>query len=327
MIAISAFACMQIAAQTAYTDPVGYVTTNVLTGNFCLFGLTLHEPKVYEGIGEITPTTFYSAAADFDSELDPSKKYLIEITSGTSAGEVVEITSFAIGTLILTRPLPVETNVQFNVRKIPVMSDVFPKITVTGTGNFNPDNADLILLPDNNGGFKQYYLSTYYNPAYTEYHDKYINAATGESEDPHMFYPNGFFYLRRGSDSFHTLTGSVKMRSNTWLSVSQTFNYLSSVYPVGVTLGNSGLASSLQAGTADTADMVWMQREDGTWRKFFLSNGTPPLSAGWRELDAPSGQEDAERADVPLPYGFAIHRRSPEPYRILLTPPSPYWGQ
>jgi len=326
MLAIAAFGCMPVVAQTtAFTDPVGYVTNNSFSGNFCLFGLTVHGPTLYAGSGEITATTFYSATANFDSGLDSSRKYLIEITSGTSAGEVVEITSFAIGTLILARQLPVETNVQYRIREIPLLSMIIPKVTLIGTDDFNPDNADLILLPDNNGGFRQYYYSTYLNPAHPQYHDVYINAATGEPEDPHMFYPNGFFYLRRGSDSGHILTGELKMRSNTWLSVNQTFNYFSSVYPVGLTLGNSGLAASLQAGTADTADIVWMQDEFGTWRKYFHSNGTAPLGAGWREVDAPAGQENADRADVPLSSGLAIHRRAPAPYRVLLTPPEFYF--
>lgn len=328
VLAAASFACGTLCGQTtAYTDPVGYETLVAFAGPHNLFGLRLHQPTMAAGILEIGPSTLYAPSINFDAILDPAKKYLVELIGGASAGEVLEITSFAMNTLIVSKPLPLETNVPFRIRLIPKLSEVLPKAGVFGTDDFNPDHADLILLPKESGGFDSYFLSTHTSLAHPEYQDAYVNVATGQPEDPHVFYTKAFFYLRRGGATpNHVISGALKMHSNTWLSVSETFNYFSSVYPVGVTLGSSGLASALQTGTAATADVVWMQDETGAWRKYFHSNGTPPLSAGWREVGAPAGQENTDQADVPLSAGFAIHRRSLAPYRVLLTPPEFYFG-
>ena len=311
----------------AYTTPVGYVTLTSYAGEFNLHGcqlpLATFAAGVFDNVGS---SSLFDPDMDFEELLDAGEKYLLEITSGLSEGEVLQITAFAMNTLIVSKPLPADVNVMYRVRRIPRLSEIIDPCEPLATDSLNPDLADLVILPDGNGGFSKYFVSTHYDPVDPEQCNQFFNVATGQPEDPHMFYPDGFIYLRRGTtDLLHVLTGEVKMGSNTRLSVDQTFNYFSSVYPVGLTLGNSGLAASLQAGTAETADVVWMQDEFGTWRKYFHSNGTAPLSAGWREVGAPAGQENADQADVPLASGFAIHRRAPEPYRVLLTPPEFYF--
>jgi hypothetical protein len=320
------FAFGPLAAQDPPSgDPIGWEFLKSEPGASHLMGLRLHTATLAAGILEVGTSTLFAPAVNFDSVLVSGEKYLIEFNTGASAGEVLEIQSFALNTLIVSQPLPVESNVEFRVRRIPRLSEVIPATLAMGTADFNPDHADLVLLPEDGGGIRQYYVSTYFNPAHPEYQNRYINATTGLPEDPHLIYTRGFFYLRRGAtDLNHWISSAVKTGGDTWLSVNDVFNYFSSVYPVGMTLGNSGLSASLQAGTAETADVVWMTDEAGVWRKYFQSNGTAPLTAGWRAVDAPAGLENEDHSGVPLSAGFAIHRRAAAPYRVRLLKPGFY---
>ena len=310
---------------TAQTIPVGSEFLTAQPGNFSLFGIRFHNSSVVGNL-DISGTTLYDADTNFDTALDPPPaRYLIEITSGISDGKVIEIVSFAVNTLIVAESLPIETDVTYRIRPIPKLSEIISPVEPLATDDFNPDNADLILLPTGDGKFSQYYVSFHSSALHPEYFNTYINVATGLPEDPFLIYTDAFFYLRRDSSDFNLdVVGEIKL-TNTLLSVTDTFNYFSSVYPIGETLANSNLSVSLQAGTAATADLIWIQDGSGNYRTYFLSDGTSQLTAGWRLANADPGLEDVDQSEVELSAGFIIQRRAPAPYNTLLTPPD-YYG-
>ncbi len=140
-----------------------------------------------------------------------------------------------------------------------------------------------------------------------------------------LYYPRGFIFLRRENSDFTLVVeGQVKLE-NTRLSVAETFNFCSMVYPYGMTLGESSLAASLQPGTAATADIVVLQDETtGEFRRYFVADGSPPLTSGWRLADPPPGGANTDQSAVPMSSGFVIHRRAAQPYEALMTPPGFY---
>lgn len=321
-----------LAAQTAYTRPVGYVTLTALAGKANLLGLTLHRPTAYAGLAEtISGTTLTEIESNFDPGLG-SGAYLLELDGGISDGKVVPITGTTSQTLTLAEFLPSQSNINFRV--LPMKSlcsetggeGLINPIEVLGTADFNPDHADLILIPDGSGGFKKYFVSTHLDPAHPENFNTWVDADTGQArQDPLLYYPRAFFFLRRGSTDFSLIvSGEIKLE-NTRLSVAETFNYCSMVYPVGMTLEESSLAASLQPGTATTADIVMLQDEiTGEFRRYFVSDGSPPLTSGWRRADPPPGGENTDESAAPMSSGFVIHRRAAQLYEALMTPPDFY---
>jgi hypothetical protein len=312
-------------ATTAYTEPVGYNTLFALAGNATLLGINMHNPHLVAGVASISGNILSFNAPDNLVATLAGRECIVELREGLYAGKVIRIESVAPNMLTLVESLASQSNVRFIVRELKKLSGIINPTEVLATASFNPNEADLVLIPTGDGSFKEYYVSTCLIPDRPEYYNKWINAASGEPEDPDLLYLDAFFFLRRAeSDCAFVITGSVKLIV-TKFTVRDTFNYFSSVYPVGMTLSNSSLASSLQPGTAETADLVWIQDElTGGFRRYFVSDGTPPLSAGWRLADAPPGQENIDQGDVPMSPGFIIHRRTPEPYDALMPPPPGY---
>ncbi len=324
----------RVAAETTYTRPIGHVTLTALAGKANLLGLTLHRPTAYAGLAEtISGTTL----TEIQNTLDPgfgSGAYLLELDGGISDGKVVPITGATSQTLSLADFLPSQSNLGFRVLPMMNLSRLVPNdpeglispIEVLGTADFNPDHADLLLIQDGSGGFKKYFVSTHMDPAHPENFNTWVDADTGQAQqNPLLYYPQGFFFLRRGNTDFTlVVSGEVKLE-NTLLSVAETFNYRSMVYPIGMTLGESSLAGSLQPGTAATADIVVLQDETtGEFRRYFVADGSPPLTSGWRLADPPPGAENADQSAAAMSSGFVIHRRAAQPYEALMTPPGFY---
>lgn len=307
------------AVADAYTDPVGYETFSVPGGAFTLLGLRLHPSKVvYNTFPTVSGTVLTDPARDFETTLDPQRTYLVELTGDALDGRVLGITAFSGHTITVDEALPTASDVEYRIRPVPRLSEIIHPLEGLATDNFNPDQADLILIPRGGGRFDQFYVSS------NIFHSGYFNAATGLPEDPLLWYSDAFYYLRRAASEFTlVVSGEVKMRS-TLLQVTDTFNYFSSIYPVGLTLAESSLAEAVQAGTADTADIVWIEQDTGEYKRYFYSNGLPPLGVGWRQVDAPPGTANDDQGAAPFAPGFIIQRRAPQPYDALLTPPASY---
>lgn len=76
----------------------------------------------------------------------------------------------------------------------------------------------------------------------------------------------------------------------------------------------------LQAGSSNTADIIWLSNNDRTYTRIYRNNTVgvfPPLNPGWRAI----GGGDSDFADFPINplLGFFIERRSSEPLSIPVT--------
>lgn len=327
---LSVWAFLLGLSSPVFGDVVGYETITLQAGVYTLLGKRFFSPPLAAGIVDImTGTELVDDTADFSFIMNnPLKKYSVELNGVASDGKVLEILSVVSGnTLIVGEFLPDEDDVPYEVREILKLSDLIDPMTPQATSNFNPDEADLFLVPKGGGQFDQYYVSSFSSVLHpSEYLNKFINASTGEPDDPYLFYPQGIFYLRRSLPALYLVVeGDLKI-TNTLLPLPDRYNYFSSIYPLGATFETSDLALSIQSGTEDTADLVCLQDGAGVFQKYFYSDGTPPLSVGWRLADAPGGSENVEQENVTLPSGMAIRRRAPAPYDALMSPPDFYSG-
>jgi hypothetical protein len=296
--------------------PVGYETIKAHPDVFTLFGTRFFANAVaVDEFETISGNTLTDNDTDFGALLTDGVSYAIELEGGTMNGKVLKVTSFSDSELTVEESLPPESGINYVLRPALHLSDLFDNHPgLLKVDNFNPDSGDLILLPSGDGHFHRYFYSSY--PGL----EGLFNATTGLAEDPELVSTEGLLFLHRGATPLDiVISGSVKLK-DTLLTVADTFNYFSSMYPAGETLGVSNLEASLQAGTAATADLVWMEVGAGVYQQYFYSDGTPPLTVGWREV----GAGDTSMENVAFSSGFAIHRRAASPYDALLTPPSFY---
>ena len=199
------------------------------------------------------------------------------------------------------------------------ISDVFGasnEAGLTGSANAAASEASIIYVPNGNG-FTQVFYSTLAG------FDGWLNAAdfSSAAELP-LNYVDAIIVNEKGPDNISlVVTGMVKT-SSTNLPVSEAFTYLGTAYPVGATLGNSGLASSVTPSAnaaASEADVVYIPKADASgYDQYFFS--TLAGFDGWlNAADFSAG------ADVELTSGIIVTQNgSGGAYNAPITPPSFY---
>ena len=333
--AIAAIAASgSVSAQTpAYSKPSGYVT-EVLKGDgaFNLIGLTLHETPITNGsVTSVTSTRLRDSSVNFDTLLTAGSTYILQFKTGAQAGGVQVITSWGVssGGGNTANDVVSEDNLvtggvvagdTYEIRKAATLSSVFGATNQAGLKSGDSTTADVIWLPTSGGGFSKFYYSAGGGFPPTTAGWKDIGGANANNQP--LIFTDGFFIQRRGAgDLSLVLTGQVQTVATQVFAAASQFNYVSGIFPVGATLGTSGLQTTLKSGDITTADVLWMQNSARTgYDKFFYSagGGFPPTTAGWKN------SVGADASNQPLTSGMIIQRRGLTNVAPNVTPPSSY---
>jgi hypothetical protein len=334
LIPLTALAALSAAspiyAQTpAFSKPSGYVTTSLQVG-FNLIGLNLQTPSLSTGKFEtVTSTTLTDS--DVTNFLPTSgRTYVLEITSGTIQGSIFEVPAANIANneiTIATDPasdlvaLGLTTDDTYNLRIAPTLEEIFTTVPLLQGGILHAaatsGAADNIWLPNGNGGYIQYYLRSGATPAFRE-----VVSNTVSPNVP-IIYTDGFFVQKKTSTAASlTITGDVKTVGTNSV-ITQGFNPVNLVAPVGLNLFNAGLEDDLKPGAnSGVADIVWVQQSNLTYKQYFRRSGATQT---WRDVDSPSvalTQQDAEA--VTLSGSVLIQRKDAGKVNIDLNVPNNY---
>jgi hypothetical protein len=304
-------ASSNVHAQTpAYSLPSGYVTVTLKQG-FNNLGLSLHPaPKIAGTLDVISSNSVQdtTVGVNFTTSLGSTNViHILEITSGTAIGKVFEINTWTEQSITTVDNLVTEGVVAgdaYRIRKAPTLEEIFTTNTVNGPlTDGNASTADIVYVPTGvPGQYTQYFLSA---------------AGAFRSVSPPAAAPNvplvyldGLFVNRRASGNQDlTVTGTIKPEIVKGRLVSG-FNYLGSVHPVGSTIQNSGLENFLLAGSASTADIIYLPTATfGQYTQIFRSSANT-----WRTVSPPA----VLAADTKLEGAIFINRRgsSGVPYGI-----------
>lgn len=305
---------LQAQETTAYTKPSGFVTHTLKAGQFNLIGLTLHESVSVTGkLSGVAGTALTDENTDFDEALDSGKTYILEMTSGALQGTIQVLTSANWSGDTLTTPDDltagsdkVAVNDTYQVRAAKTLEDVFgTDSSVLQKGNFS-SFADIVWLPNDQGGYDRYFLNTA---------NQWKNAATNAlAPNVPLVYVDALFIERKGAEVDLVLTGVVKSNSSA-IVLSNGFNLVSVISPVGATLQNSGLAGTLKKGNFSSfADLVWLPNDQGGYDRYFVDT-----SGQWKN----AANNAVVTEDVDLPTGYFIERKG-EAVEAVITPPEEY---
>jgi len=268
-----------------------------------------------------TATTVTDAAVNFTTTLTSGRTYILEITNGSGDGTIQEITTWSGSTLDVPANLTgivTGGTTTYKLRPAATVGSVFGATNSAGllaSANADPAEADVIYIPDGNGGFTQIFYSS--AEGFTGWYDT-VNFA--DATNTPLVYADGFLLQRRGGTNLTlTIVGEVKTTA-TLLSVNQPFTYLGGVYPAGSTLGTSGLSTSvLPSANADPAeaDVIYMPDGSGGYLQYFYS--TAEGFTGWYDT-----VNFADSSNVEITPGILVQRRAPSSYSAKLTPPPSY---
>ncbi len=341
------------AATVAYTKPAGFVTHTLKAGKLNLIGLTLHSPIAISGsFDTVSGTTLTDNDVNFTSVLDPNKTYILEIienAAGSPAnpspvGMILEIApgSWESHTLTTSDNLAsfglagettpgANNGAKYQLRAAKTLRDVFGANNEAGLQEGASVSADIVWISKSNGNDydKYYYHPGGTFPVVVSEGWKELSGADAPAEIP-IIYTDSVFVERRGTTDLPlVVTGSVVTQSVV-VPVPGKYTFISSVFPVGSTLANSSLESSMQKGSSGSADLLWIPKDTEDFNEkisfdkyYYHPGGTFPVvvSPGWKLL---GGDLSVDVSDTPLKSGMIIERRADQPYNAKITPPVHY---
>jgi hypothetical protein len=329
LIAVAA-ACGLASAQTAYTTPVGYTTQTLTPNVFNLVGMNVLKPTLAAGqFTAVSGTTITDSNINFTTTLPAGKMCTLEITSGSAAGTVQEFTSWSGSDITIPAAIAgAAIGDKYAVRVCPTLQESFPIGAGLIAGSVLPGTADKVWVPTGAvGGYTRYWFKTNDSPPrWRTTPNGTTDGGVAPTEVP-LVYTDGVLVEKRGAAGSLVMTGEVKTSGSNFLTV-QSYNVVSIVPPVGLTLFTSGLhvgtntnlpgdiAGSVLPGTAD---IVWVPTGTGTYNRYWWkTNATPPR---WHTTS--NGTTDTGAAsDVNLPPSIFIQQRSSTPKNVSTTVPS-----
>lgn len=312
-------------AQTATTEPVGFVTVGITAGTGSakrntLFSVPLMETEAIDGqvagtITGVTSNTISNSNAAWTPGAlsQPATPHLVQITSGLAEGRLFLISSSAntggaiSGTANTATALTVSSvdTAQVDLTQLGIvagtdtykifacdtLSSFFGTPETTGVlSGTAPANADTIVAVIN-GTSSTYYFNTTSN--------KWVRAVLGSPDSSNVpllpYY--GVQYGRLGNSALSfVITGGVPTEPRKVAVKNSGATILSQFWPVETTLGTSGLSTVVTPGaTASAADTVVLTA--GGAASTFFYNGTD-----WKKvvLGTPTANSN------PIPIGASI---------------------
>lgn len=214
-----------VEAQTATAPVVGVDKENLIeSGVFNLVDLGLHEQVVISGsIDSIASNDNGTPGDDSDDfavitennvtlttplGATGTATYVLEITSGSLAGVVQEVSTWTSNTLTIPQDLASEglvAGTTYKIRPAATIASVFGATNTVGLLEGTSTSADQILIPDGVGGFDFYYYSP--GGGFSTEGWRKVGAGDADFSATPIIYTDAIFVNRRGGSNF-TLTQS-----------------------------------------------------------------------------------------------------------------------
>lgn len=242
------------------TAPVGYRTESLTNGQFNLAGVNLSNAVLAAGALEgATATSLQDAEAAFDTALPAGATYIVKITSGAAEGANTTATATDGTNLAIDDNVGAAAGDSYEVRAAVTLTDAFGAAASSALQSGSSETADIVWVPAANG-FDQFYTDG------TNW--KQVGNLFGTFNDAALYVTDGVFVQRRGDDGDVVFVGHVEtVKTN--FAVEPGFNFISRVLPVDVKIADT-LSDDLQAGTSETADIVWLPNGAGGYNQFYV---------------------------------------------------------
>jgi len=313
------FVASASAQSVAYSKPAGFVTHTLKAQQLNLIGLTLHEPVVYSGsFDAVEGLALRDSNADYDATLISDSSYVLEIvdnpTDPSLNGVIQVITDWTAQEITTTADLAgdgLAAGAEYNLRAPKTISDVFGSSNSAGlTAGANMASADVIWL-HNGVGFDKFYYSE--GGGFGGGEAGWKDDSGDDAGDFPIIYTDAVIIQNKAlTDKKLVVSGVVKTKAVTLALMEGKFNFISSTFPVGSTLGNSGLEVDLVAGPDKvSSDVVWMPNDEGGYDQYYYS------TEGWKDV------QDQPASETLLTSGIIIERIG-DNANAKLTPPEAY---
>ena len=298
---------------SAFTTPVGFVTVDYGVG-FSYIGLNLHEQIQIASTISSASGNVITVADGGASNLISGVKYILEITSGDSAGMIQELTAFDEGANTLTTSDDISAAIvsgdAYQIRPAATIESVFGANNEAGiTPGGNIASSTQIWVPTGTGFARYRYHSFFGTNEWRSFDEDGVEVAVNPADVP-LIYTDGMVVFSANAGSF-VLTGAVKTAPTT-IAVVGNFNFVGNAYPVGTTLestfganNESGLDSG---GNAASSDQILVPQSTGGFKNYFYFSffGTNE----WRIINDDDTTTAIDPSTVELTSGYVLLNNS-----------------
>lgn len=177
------------------------------------------------------------------------------------------------------------------------IEEMFGPNNETGLEAGKPAEADIIWLPD----FDHGYVKIYYNDKLQTFPPITIGwrgVGFGNADMSRVAPPSnrGFFIESRRDYDWYIAFGGYIKQTEMFYDVEPGMNILNKGFPTWIQLNESGIEQSdgFEHGDQTTGDIIWLYRSDGTYDRYYYTDGGhqhfPPLTPGWKLIG--NGDQD-----------------------------------
>lgn len=255
------------AQTTAKTTPVGYVTSSLAVG-FNLWGQTVAGQTAAAGTFSAESSGVLTSSTDFTAALGASGSSLvsIEITSGASAGVVLESNTWTNTTITASGASPSMVGASFKIRKVSTLEQIFGSSLAE---DFSSAGADVVWVPDGSGSYDQYYRQSDLFGGAAVWHKVGVSEDVPATNTP-LHYLDGVFVEIKATPVQLVTSGEVisKSLASTVLA-SPSFTPVSAPFPAGSTLATISLAGLTDDFSAGGADILWVPSAPGVYSTYY----------------------------------------------------------
>lgn len=334
LTALSLFSSLTGAyAQSATTDPVGYVTIDINGhNNEAANGITVPRISLVGSSEFASNTSAFASGANnvlTDSEgtftagdyINGSEvSHYVEITSGAHAGTISWISGSPGGTTLHTVDdlSLVASNSPYAIRKAFSISDIFGTIPAEISGGASQAAADEILILDASTG--EYTSFWYKSSGLGGTGWRTTNQSISSPANYALFPTDGILILRKQAlDTSIVVTGSVKLSDTLTDIEGSGYNLLSPLVPVEqLTPSNSGLyttdsATGLAGSTSQSGadEILVYDVSSKSYTSFWFKSGGLG-GTGWRSTDGSIG--DPANYNFPAGSALFVYRKGSQPF-------------
>jgi hypothetical protein len=312
------------APATTNSKLAGFHTVTALASSTTLVGVNYVRPVLASGIIDAkAANSLTDNDVDFLTALAGQTNLWIEMTSGTNKGIATSLSSVGLNALATEDDLSslVEVGDTYVVRTANTVATLFGATNQAGLRGSNSPNseggADLVHIPDGNGGFRIVYYSSKKN-GWRE-----VGNATADASGIPVYHVDAIQVQRnQASNLALRFAGVLKVTPTYFFATTGVKTDVNTNYPTGSTLTNSGLKDYVQHGSETTGDLIWFQDgSTGVWNQYYYTDAAAPLTEGWKQV----GQGDADKGSTAFPSAFSIERRGASGL-LKLAPPPEYEG-
>ena len=321
-------------AQNVSTTPVGYQSITIngspdgSTASFTALSVGFQKASEYSGSATATPSSAvltdssasFTASAYSTLDAAGNSAYYVEITSGTSAGLILDIVANTSNTITTGSDLTglVTSGDTFAIKAHTTLADIFGTSNATGLksgGNASSSDLIYVMSTDGNGTYSTYYYQTDSLGFLGGTGWRVVGDNSTDMSNVVVAPDDGLIVSRTASGDLPlVVSGNVKEVKHK-RDLPAGYSLVAYPFPVDVTLADSNIYTAsngyVSGGSGSTSDLVYVLSSDGSFATYYRQTDALGFLGGdgWRSF----GDTNTSRDSQVIPAGSSLiifHRGS-----------------